>query len=102
MAFLIMSDSCAFASIGKTVHIPIKVDTAKSCGEEEKLMDSDLPAFGSIQRCPKCNYEGLGTEYSGLRDCLIRTCSRCGYRWDEATAEKKPPVEQPKRKLLVE
>ena len=24
--------------------------------------------------------------YDGLTECLIRTCERCGYRWDEATA----------------
>jgi hypothetical protein len=63
-----------------------------------------LPSFsGDRPTCTKCGhnaatctYRDFKTStpvrllnmavYDGLTECLIRTCQRCGYQWDEATA----------------
>jgi len=41
-----------------------------------QLFDEDL-------LCPKCGYGALRADYQGWRNAIERTCTRCGYRWDE-------------------
>lgn len=56
---------------------------------------SGFPPFsGDTPTCVKCGNEGASTEFSerskatGLwGDRLIRTCTRCGFSWDEATVD---------------
>lgn len=71
-------------------------------------MARDLPAFGSITRCPKCGieftYAAIPTLHYCRATCILpscpldldiehlhRNCPRCGYPWAEACIPKEVP-----------
>lgn len=59
--------------------------------------------YNSTNSCPKCGHKGAGTRYQpeGMdktaislmnikvyeQECLVRTCTRCGYEWEESIIE---------------
>lgn len=62
-----------------------------------------LPPFsGEDPTCVKCGNVGASTTFSDRNltnglwgDRLVRACLRCGYTWDEATAEETTEETQP-------
>lgn len=72
--------------------------------------EPDFPPFDEKAACPVCGCGEAETHYRtmfwdcGLREYphLERICARCGYRWQEATIQDKPPRLNKKSKRLVE
>lgn len=64
-----------------------------------EALENPLPPFDPEARCPKCDYDDVGTSHraDGCRDtacgtcpaeALVRTCRRCSFQWAEAPVKK--------------
>ena len=60
------------------------MDSGAGSGDPQALRG--LPPFDRGKACVKCGSIGARVEYRqwSRHDCLKRTCSECGYSWDEA------------------
>lgn len=81
-------------------------------------MTDTLPPYGTVRKCPKCGCHEVSNSYraghprlawhgddmeeiyslggdDAGRECLLRTCQRCGWAWLEACADATPTGSDP-------